>query len=905
MKPLKKTLNRRTQSSSERFWPLDLCVGILACLVICISIKRLSFDDERWLYNTWTYVISVPVSAFLLAFFSHSVINKRTQRSIQIGLLFSLLLHLLLLVLAINVVIFHQYYPRTLEASKARSPFRQRTISETILTPSRGSSDWSSPVDAVVNEKPIESENTKQLNSSAEPNRLSKPINKVIPEATRTSLAPSLQTLSGRQPMPLDEMREPRRNLNSTPVYRPTNDEPMTPKVSPASESLVGSMDRKIPESVRRVAPITSRITQPDFDAPKQERSEKINTFVELRSNQNQPSIANLNTGRTDTSKTKSLAMPTAQVASPLSVTIESVLDDKLPTSNLVPTDRTFQIRSQGQSIGKFSTSPAISNLVLPDQDAENSEASIDLESNESLPISISSPRSTRTKISISTQFSGVTNSYPSQEDSPLNKLDQRKIDLVARTNLPDTVGDLAGRRPSQPPLFTAKSPSSDADNSIGSAREIIPSQRSTQANVGPQIVMADRLPTLENLRTERSYSKLTAPRTNIAAPAMIPAPSFTQRVMRITESKPLTIPSVNPAPTQDTEDSIELGLQYLSTVQNEDGSWSLQNHGLEVILQSDTAATGLALLAYQGAGYTHQNNQYARTIERGIRFLIANQQEDGNLFRSENPISNQNVAFYSHGIAALALCEAYGMTGDVSLKDAAQRGLDFIARTQHRQRGGWRYNAQVSSDTSVTGWMMMALKSGELAGLETRTRTYQGISFWLSLAQSDESGDRYRYNPFAPDTPTQRHGRIETPTMTAVAGLMRMYTGWTRSTPELRSIADYLLQFPPTQGDNASPKRDTYYWYYATQVMFHMGGDHWKLWNEQLTPLLINSQIKDGAFKGSWDPLTPVPDRWAAHAGRIYVTTMNLLNLEVYYRHLPIYEKTGFDTNQEVNIDQ
>ena len=56
------------------------------------------------------------------------------------------------------------------------------------------------------------------------------------------------------------------------------------------------------------------------------------------------------------------------------------------------------------------------------------------------------------------------------------------------------------------------------------------------------------------------------------------------------------------------------------------------------------------------------------------------------------------------------------------------------------------------------------------------------------------------------------------------------------------------------------------------------MGGDHWRRWNEQLTPLLLNNQIKDGPFKGSWDPLTPLPDRWAAHAGRVYVTTMNLL---------------------------
>ena len=55
-----------------------------------------------------------------------------------------------------------------------------------------------------------------------------------------------------------------------------------------------------------------------------------------------------------------------------------------------------------------------------------------------------------------------------------------------------------------------------------------------------------------------------------------------------------------------------------------------------------------------------------------------------------------------------------------------------------------------------------------------------------------------------------------------------------------------------------------------------------------------VDSQIKEGAIAGSWDPLLPVPDRWSAHAGRVYVTAMNLLNLEIYYRHLPIYEETS-----------
>jgi len=56
---------------------------------------------------------------------------------------------------------------------------------------------------------------------------------------------------------------------------------------------------------------------------------------------------------------------------------------------------------------------------------------------------------------------------------------------------------------------------------------------------------------------------------------------------------------------------------------------------------------------------------------------------------------------------------------------------------------------------------------------------------------------------------------------------------------------------------------------------------------------MLINSQVQGGVNNGSWDPELPVRDRWA-QAGRIYVTTMNLLSLEVHYRHLPLYDETG-----------
>jgi hypothetical protein len=73
---------------------------------------------------------------------------------------------------------------------------------------------------------------------------------------------------------------------------------------------------------------------------------------------------------------------------------------------------------------------------------------------------------------------------------------------------------------------------------------------------------------------------------------------------------------------------------------------------------------------------------------------------------------------------------------------------------------------------------------------------------------------------------------------------------------------------------------------------MLHRGGAVWEQWRDQLFGMLRQSQLKEGPMAGSWDPLLPVADRWGAHAGRLYVTAMNLLSLEVKNRSFSLYEK-------------
>jgi hypothetical protein len=344
------------------------------------------------------------------------------------------------------------------------------------------------------------------------------------------------------------------------------------------------------------------------------------------------------------------------------------------------------------------------------------------------------------------------------------------------------------------------------------------------------------------------------------------------------------------------------MGLDYLARQQLADGRWSLQHVAAGTPqpgsagagqVQADTAATGLALLCFLGAGYTHTDGKYRDQVAAGLEHLLAYQKPDGDLFSG----GLRYAWFYSHGIASIALCEAYGMTGDPKLREPAQRALDFILAAQHPTLGGWRYAPQTGTDTSVSGWQVMALKSGELAGLNVPPETYRRVARWLDMAQGTAANpSRYAYRPES----NERQQNQPTLAMTAEGLLMRLYTGWDRSHPSLLEGAEFLRQNLPGVGTRENPQRDAYYWYYATQLMYHVQGEHWTAWNERLRALLLSSQTQSGPLAGSWDPIGPVGDRWGDHwardrkgfeAGRIYVTAMHVLMLEVYYRHLPLYQ--------------
>ncbi|MFM8291943.1 MAG: prenyltransferase/squalene oxidase repeat-containing protein [Planctomycetia bacterium] len=336
----------------------------------------------------------------------------------------------------------------------------------------------------------------------------------------------------------------------------------------------------------------------------------------------------------------------------------------------------------------------------------------------------------------------------------------------------------------------------------------------------------------------------------------------------------------------------IDRGLDFLVRSQQADGRWALGRFAGSTAadvpkLESDTAATGLALLCFLGAGHDHFDGPHRDTVRRGLEFLLAVQKPDGDLYLPADDLSNSCAWLYSHGIASIALCEAVGMTGDPRIKPAAEKACGFIAASQHPTRGGWRYTPRSDADLSVSGWMLVAVRSGDLAGLKTDPRTLAGVRTLLEAAASRGDPARYAYNPLKPE---QRTSPLSAGCMTAVGALMRLHTGATADDPRVVQAARALAALPPDYGTAARKTRDSYLWYYASQVLVHTGGPEWRAWYGRLVGALSATQETAGPRAGSWDPLGEAPDRWGIYGGRLYVTALHLLALEVPDRHLPTY---------------
>ena len=345
---------------------------------------------------------------------------------------------------------------------------------------------------------------------------------------------------------------------------------------------------------------------------------------------------------------------------------------------------------------------------------------------------------------------------------------------------------------------------------------------------------------------------------------------------------------------SEGSEKSVALALAWLAEHQLPNGSWSYDlrycpscqgkcgNSGSN---QSTIAATAMGVLPFLAAGHTPTQGKYKRVVADGVNYLLdqGKEEEGGLSFRD----SGGNM--YAHALATITLCETYAMLSDKEkqryrrLGYGAQSAVNFIEYAQ-ADDGGWRYQPKQPGDTSVFGWQMMALKSASLGGLTVDDYVIRGARNFLRNVVSLDDETRYAY---------QRGGSISNAT-TSIGLLCRLYLDWRTDNPKLLRGAAGISGVGP---QFANP----YYNYYAAQLMHNVGGGMWNKWNQQTRDQLCAQQVMEGHERGSWFPTNA--DAHCVGAGRLYATSLNCMVLEVYYRHMPLYQRMEAGTQFPIEV--
>lgn len=370
--------------------------------------------------------------------------------------------------------------------------------------------------------------------------------------------------------------------------------------------------------------------------------------------------------------------------------------------------------------------------------------------------------------------------------------------------------------------------------------------------------------------------------------------------------------------------------LDWLKDHQNKEGHWSAttfsddtsrkgarKTHNIEFVQPGyrtgdtgwegvvDVGLTGLSVLAFTGAGYDHKEskeyrNPYKDTLRRAAIYLMRVQRNDGAFGAMDD-----DASIYNHAICTMAMVELYLLSSDQKLYSYCDRAIQFLLAQQNPGMG-WRYDARrQENDTSVTGWMVLTLHTCEMAGFKfDKAKVYADADAWFKLVTVDVKG----YPQVGYDAPGNGCSRLRTaidtydsvPSMDAIYVMSSLFMG----TSDLRDPTVQSLAKVCTQPENLPKwelnKLDYYYWYYASNALFQVGGANWQRWEQGVSATVLKHQRgwhdKDRAANlitaqtldehGSWDPV----DAWGSVGGRVYATAINTLTLQTWTRYQKLF---------------
>ncbi len=311
-------------------------------------------------------------------------------------------------------------------------------------------------------------------------------------------------------------------------------------------------------------------------------------------------------------------------------------------------------------------------------------------------------------------------------------------------------------------------------------------------------------------------------------------------------------------------EAALKRGLAFLSRTQRPDGSWGGWGG-------ASCGITAACMLGFLGDGQVPGSGEYGPVVAKAIDYLVKHAQPTGLI---SLPGGQGGPAMYQHGLATLALSEAWGQSEDPRIREVLKKAIDLICNCQN-QAGGWRYNPIMSdADLSVTVMQLMALRAAKDAGLDVAKDIIDAGIEYVKHCHNGRGQGRdggFGYMPGG-ESGFARTG----------AGVTSLQVAGNYKATEVSEGIDYILRFKPL--GKQDPGGFYYYGlYYGTMGLYQAqsisaaGRKAWTSWYPAVIGGLVSTQGKEGEWRGQYDP---------------FETAMANLILSIPCRYLPIYQR-------------
>jgi hypothetical protein len=310
-------------------------------------------------------------------------------------------------------------------------------------------------------------------------------------------------------------------------------------------------------------------------------------------------------------------------------------------------------------------------------------------------------------------------------------------------------------------------------------------------------------------------------------------------------------------------ETAIDKGLKWVAGSQSSLGHWTAGNY--------PTAMTALAGTALICSGSTTTQGPFAKNIRRAVDYLTTKSRPNGLI----GDPHNDNRYTYGHGFSMLFLSQVLGEEEDAErreeLIDILNRAVEFSGKAQ-TPSGGWGYVSAKDGNNfdegSTTITQVQGLRGCRNAGIPVPSEVIEKAKQYIYSCKNADGGISY----------SSRNRGSSRPAITAAA-LATLYNAGDYDNKQVPAMLKYAKR---TLHDIKGSVRSFGHWHYTylyySQVVYRQGAEIWAPFRDTLYNRIVNEQGADGS--------------WSGNIGKIYVSSCNLIMLQLDKAYLPIYQR-------------